>query len=64
MIIKKIFTYPLSPPKTYNASFQATRVCLLRLESETKTILHVEIHEKVIESRGFIDFFYKCLLMG
>ena len=29
-----------------------------------QSILHVEIHEKVIESRGSIDFFYKCLLMG
>ena len=24
-------TYPLSPPNTYKASFQATSVCLLRL---------------------------------
>lgn len=29
---KSIFTYPLSPPNTYKASFHATRVCLLRLE--------------------------------
>ena len=39
----KDFTYPLSPPNTYKASFHATRVCLLRLEMKKKMELKGQV---------------------